>query len=67
MAKIKGLGGGKGGGNERYRVGNRTMSRPALVKEVKAGLHPEVHILKVNRKEYVRDNPDRSKDDNVND
>jgi hypothetical protein len=28
--------------------------------------HQDPHVVKVNNREYVRDNPDRSKEDNVN-
>ena len=36
------------------------------VKEVKHGKHPGAHVVKVNNREYVRDNPDSSQKDNVN-
>jgi hypothetical protein len=36
------------------------------VREVKAGKHPDAHVVKVNGREYVRENPDSSTKDNVN-
>lgn len=68
MSKIKGNRDGPGGRNESYQVGGRTnVSRAQAVREVNAGLHPGYHTVEVNRREYVRDNPDSSKRDNVND
>jgi hypothetical protein len=43
------------------------VPRRQAVREVKNGLHPGYHTLKINGQEYVRDNPDNSKKDNVND
>lgn len=67
MTKIKGRNDGPGGRNEHYDIGNRkNVPRRNVVAEVKRGEHPDAHVVKVNGREYVRDNPDRSKDDNVN-
>lgn len=67
MTRIRGNNDGPGGRNESYRIGSRThVSRPQAVSEVKAGLHPGAHIVKINGREYVRDNPDSSTRDNVN-
>jgi len=67
MAKITGNNDGPGGRNETYRAGNRfNVSRKDLVDEVELGLHPDYHIVKRGSQKYVRDNPDRSKSDNVN-
>ena len=67
MTKIVGNNDGPSGRNETYKIGNRpTVKRTDAVKEVKQGKHPGAHIVKVNRREYVRDNPDSSKADNVN-
>jgi len=67
MAKIKGNNDGPGGRNETYDIGNRkNVPRPQVVKEVEQGKHPDVHVVKINNKKYVRDNPDNSKRDNVN-
>lgn len=67
MSKIKGNGDGPGGRNDTYNIGSRReIPRAVLVKEVKAGKHPDTHVIKVNGKEFVRDNPDQSTKDNVN-
>jgi Protein of unknown function (DUF3892) len=67
MAKIIGNGDGPNGRNDSYQVGNRKqVDRKQVVKEVKDGKHLNYHIYHRNNQEYVRDNPDRSKDDNVN-
>ena len=67
MTKIIGNNDGPGGRNESYKIGSRkNVSRPTAVKEVKQGKHPGAHVVKINRREYVRDNPDSSTRDNVN-
>ena len=67
MAKITGNNDGPGGRNESYKIGNRpAVPRADAVKEVKRGIHTDVHIVNVNGREYIRDNPDHSKSDNVN-
>jgi len=67
MTKIKGNSDGPGGRNESYQIGSRKeVPRPVAVNEVKAGKHPDAHVVKVNGQEYVRDNPDSSVKDNVN-
>jgi hypothetical protein len=67
MAKIKGNRDGDGGRNESYKIGSRpNVPRRQAVREVKNGLHPGYHTLRINGREYVRDNPDNSKKDNVN-
>lgn len=67
MTKIVGNNDGPGGRNETYKIGSRSeVKRTDAVKEVKAGKHPGTHIVKINGREYVRDNPDNSKKDNVN-
>ena len=67
MTKITGNNDGPRGRNETYKIGNRKeVKRAEAVKEVKRGKHPGVHVVKVNNREYVRDNPDNSKNDNVN-
>ncbi|CAM3011587.1 TPA: DUF3892 domain-containing protein [Legionella pneumophila subsp. pneumophila] len=67
MTKIKGNQDGINGRNETYNIGNRkNVSRSQAVKEVKNGQHPGYHIYHNNNQEYVRDNPDNSKKDNVN-
>lgn len=67
MTKIKGNHDGPNGRNETYRIGNRThVPRTQAVKEVEQGQHKGYHVVKINERKYVRDNPDNSKKDNVN-
>ncbi len=67
MTKIIGNNDGPGGRNETYKIGNRPeVPRTTAVKEVEAGKHPDAHVIKVEGRKYVRDNPDSSKRDNVN-
>lgn len=67
MTNIRGRNDGPGGRNEHYDIGDRkNVPRRNAVAEVKRGEHPGAHVVKINGREYVRDNPDRSKDDNVN-
>jgi hypothetical protein len=66
MTNIRGNRDGPGGRNESYRIGRRTVSRPEAVREVEAGKHPGAHTVKINGRKYVRDNPDGSTKDNVN-
>lgn len=67
MTNIRGRNDGPGGRNEHYDIGNRkNVPRRNAVAEVKRGEHSGAHVVKVKGREYVRDNPDRSKDDNVN-
>lgn len=67
MTKIKGKNDGPGGRNEHYDIGTRkNVPRRNVVAEIKRGEHPDAHVVKVNDREYARDNPDHSKDDNVN-
>ena len=67
MTKIIGNNDGPGGRNETYKIGSRNkVSRKQAVQEVKQGKHKGAHVVKRNGQEYVRDNPDSSKKDNVN-
>lgn len=67
MAKIKGNNDGPGGRNETYDIGSRKeVPRRQVVQEIKQGKHPDAHVVKVNGREYARDNPDHSRKDNVN-
>lgn len=67
MTKIVGNNDGPSGRNETYKIGSRKeVPRRQAVKEVKSGEHPGAHVVKINNREYVRDNPDHSKKDNVN-
>ncbi|MDO8466591.1 MAG: DUF3892 domain-containing protein [bacterium] len=67
MAHVRGNNDGPNNRNESYKIGSRPhVPRLQAVKEVKNGRHPDVHIVKINGREYVRDNPDGSERDNVN-
>ncbi|MNK14039.1 hypothetical protein D3C87_321330 [compost metagenome] len=67
MTGIKGRNDGPGGRNEHYDVGARkNVPRRNIVAEIKRGEHPGAHVVKVNNREYARDNPDASTRDNVN-
>lgn len=67
MTKIIGKNDGPGGRNEHYDIGSRkNVPRRQVVSEVKKDKHPGAHVVNVNGREYVRDNPDPSKSDNVN-
>lgn len=67
MTKIIGNNDGKGGRNDTYDIGSRkNIPRTQVVQEIKNGKHPDAHVVKINNREYARDNPDHSKKDNVN-
>ena len=67
MTRIKGNNDGPGGRNETYKIGGRgAVPRTQAVKEVEQGKHSGAHVVKINNRKYVRDNPDSSKSDNVN-
>jgi len=67
MTNVIGNNDGPNGRNESYRIGGRKhVPRLQAVNEVKRGDHNGAHVVKINRREYVRDNPDHSKKDNVN-
>lgn len=67
MTKIKGNNDGPGGRNETYDIGGRKgVKRSVVVKEIEQGKHSGAHVVKINNRKYARDNPDPSKDDNVN-
>ena len=67
MSKLRGKHDGPNGRNEHYDIGRRkNVGRRKAVAEVKRGEHPGTHVVKINGREYARDNPDGSKSDNVN-
>jgi hypothetical protein len=67
MTKIRGRQDGPGGRNEHYDVGGRTnVPRRNIVAEIKRGEHSDTHVVRINGREYARDNPDGTKSDNVN-
>ena len=67
MTKIIGNNDGLNERNESYKIGGRSkVPRTQAVKEVEQGKHKGAHVVKINGRKYVRDNPDNSKRDNVN-
>ncbi|MFB6181949.1 MAG: DUF3892 domain-containing protein [Candidatus Magasanikbacteria bacterium] len=68
MARIKGNKDGKNGRNRTYNVWGEgdKVPRSEVVRQVKAGKHPTKHVRKRNGREFIADNPDHSKSDNVN-
>jgi len=67
MTKIVGNNDGPGGRNKTYKIGSRKeVPRAQAVREVNQGKHPGAHTVNINGRNYVRDNPDSSKRDNVN-
>ncbi|MGD9276838.1 MAG: DUF3892 domain-containing protein [Candidatus Pacearchaeota archaeon] len=65
MARITGRRESKTGGNTHYRIGRRVIPRAMAVKMCKKGKLPGYHVMKVNGKSYLRDNPDSRKKDNI--
>jgi Protein of unknown function (DUF3892) len=66
--RIKGNRDGKNGRNDTYDIGGRkAVPRKNVVKEVENGQHPDYHTMTRCGEKYIRDNPDKSKKDNVND
>lgn len=67
MAKhIRGNGDGKNGENQSYTIpGRGNVPRSQLVREVKAGKHPDFGIVTRDGTSYVRANPDGRKGNNV--
>ena len=67
MAHIIGNHDGPNRRNETYKIGSRpSVPRVKAVREVERGLHKDVHVVTINKRKYIRDNPDLSKRDNVN-
>lgn len=55
------------GGCTHYQIDNKiVVTRAEGVKMQKRGELPEYNIITVNGKEYLRDNPDNNKKDNIN-
>jgi len=44
----------------------RSLGKVAAAMFPKPNSHPGAHVVKVNEREYVRDNPDFSMKDNIN-
>ncbi len=67
MTKIRGNNDGPNGRNESYDIGSRKgVPRSTVVREIKRGMHPGAHVVRINGQDYARDNPDSSTKDNVN-
>lgn len=67
MTKIRGRNDGPGGRNEHYDIDQRKkVPRSQVVREIEKGNHPGAHVVEVNGRKYARDNPDQSRNDNVN-
>lgn len=67
MAKnIRGNKDGKNGSNNSYTIpGRGIVPRKKLVKEVDSGKHPNHHVFEIDGEEYVRSNPDKTPNNNV--
>ncbi|MBM3210641.1 DUF3892 domain-containing protein [Candidatus Poribacteria bacterium] len=54
------------GANTHYRLSDgRTVTRRQAVSMVRRGELPGYHIIKINGVEYLRDNPDKTEKDNI--
>lgn len=57
---------GESGSNDSYTIpGRGVVKRNQLVKEVEKGKHPNHHTIEIDGEKYVRSNPDRTKNNNV--
>ena len=56
---IRGNADGENGESDSYRIPGRSSNilRRTLVREVRQGKHPNHHVMKVNKEEYVRADP----------
>lgn len=64
--KIRGNQDGKNGENQSYTIhGRGTVSRAQLVKEVKKGMHPHHHVIKVNGVNFARSDANHKRTDNI--
>jgi hypothetical protein len=64
--RIKGRAEKDGGANTHYRTSDGSIiTRELAVLMEKTGLLPDYHIFPLNGVEYLRDNRDRSKKDNI--
>lgn len=55
-----------GGGQRRFTLCRLGIPRETLVAEVKAGLHPDYHVVRIGRESYVRANPGPDRRTTVN-
>lgn len=65
MGKIQVTRESETGLNERFKVGNRELSRRELVSEIKNGLHPDYHVMNQGGRQIPRSNPDNSSRNNL--
>lgn len=66
-AKIKGNNDGPNGENLSYSVQGRNIPKNVLIPLVEAGKYPGYHVLTADDgKKWIRGNPDKRKNNNVN-
>jgi hypothetical protein len=66
MTRVTGRRESPTGGNTNYRLSDgKTVTRTQGVSMCKDGKLPGYNVMKVKGKEYLRDNPDKSKKDNI--
>ena len=53
------------GRNVRFRHGNKTMTRPQFVREIKKGNYPDYHVRRIGGVETPASNPDKSRKNNL--
>jgi hypothetical protein len=53
------------GRNERFRDGNREITRPQFVREIRQGEHPGYHVRVIHGVPTPASNPDKSKGNNL--
>jgi hypothetical protein len=51
--------------NQKFKVGNRELSRGKFADEIEQGKHPDFHVAKIGGKRIPRSNPDSSKKNNL--
>lgn len=66
MGRIKGNRDGRNSRNESYVINGKKVSRLQAIKRAEKGSLKGVHVMERNGEKYLRDNPDKSKVDNVN-
>jgi hypothetical protein len=65
MVKITGRRESSTGGNTHYRIDGKIIPRTDAVKRCKDGKLSGYHVVKIRGKQYLRDNPDNRKKDNI--
>ncbi len=51
--------------NQKFKVGNREITRGQFADEIEKGKHPDFHVAKIGGKRIPRSNPDLSKKNNL--